>query len=470
MPVSVDRFRSVTRHLLAAVAVLALGLVSGCGGESSDKAGGKGGDVRVLRLANANAEPGELAAYAEEVERVSDGRLKIEFLNDYRRSAEDAEPGILDDVRAGKVDLAWVGARAFAAEGVDAFDPLIAPFQVTDYETEQQVLADPAAREMLDAVDEAGVQGVALLPGPLRWLGMREPWSGPDDLAGKRISAPAGIGSRAIAALGAKPVVGGADSGHGGLDGAEEHLPSLLGNFYAHEIPNVGSLPLWPRPLVVVASPKAWKELDERDRGFLTEAGTSAVLPMLNAIRAADKTSVPKLCRQGMRVNEPDARALRAAVEPVLDGVREDPRNAKALDAIERVRVEDPPPVPACDDDAVPETAAGLPPGRYEFVLTEADKRRREAGKTWKEALPERFAVEITPGHMLMHVTEHGGPTVLGLEADFSTFKDRIDIDGGAITGRWSVDDDGNLRFSDIEPSGEGDDFVFATKPWRRVR
>jgi hypothetical protein len=48
-----------TSLLLAAVVTLVL---AGCGGESADKTGGKGGDVRVLRLANANHEPDELAA------------------------------------------------------------------------------------------------------------------------------------------------------------------------------------------------------------------------------------------------------------------------------------------------------------------------------------------------------------------------------------------------------------------------
>lgn len=48
--------------------LLALGaLLAGCGESRSDKAGGKAGDVRVLRLANANEEPNELEVFAREV-------------------------------------------------------------------------------------------------------------------------------------------------------------------------------------------------------------------------------------------------------------------------------------------------------------------------------------------------------------------------------------------------------------------
>src|SRR5215204_105173 len=103
-------------------------LLAGCGGAGTDKAGGAAaGEVRVLRLANANGEPAELEPYARAVERASNGRLRIEFVNDWRKGEPNAEPGILDDVRAEKVDLAWVGARAFKAEGVSALDPLVAP-------------------------------------------------------------------------------------------------------------------------------------------------------------------------------------------------------------------------------------------------------------------------------------------------------------------------------------------------------
>ena len=135
------------RIVLAALSAGAL-LLAGCGGVDTDKAGGAAGrEVRVLRLANFNPAPGELEPFAREVERASHGRLRIEFVNDWRKGEPDAEPGVLDDVRAGKVDLAWVGARAFKAEGVRAFDPLVAPFAVTDYATEEKVLTSPIAAD-----------------------------------------------------------------------------------------------------------------------------------------------------------------------------------------------------------------------------------------------------------------------------------------------------------------------------------
>ena len=138
-------FSPVVLAVLVAVAALA----GACGHATSDKAGGATSrEVRVLRVANANPAPGELEPYARAVERASGGRLRIEFVNGWRQGEPDAEPGILDDVRARKVDLAWVGARAFSAEGVTAFDALIAPFVVSDYATEEAVLKSAIAGKM----------------------------------------------------------------------------------------------------------------------------------------------------------------------------------------------------------------------------------------------------------------------------------------------------------------------------------
>jgi len=443
-------------------------LLAGCGGQTVDKAGGKGGDVRILRLANANDEPGELAAYAREVKRLSGGRLRIEFANNWRRGPNDAEPGILDDIRAGKVDLAWVGARAFKAEGVKAFDALIAPFQVTDYDTEQRVLTDPIARNMLAAVDRIGVKGVALLPGPLRRLGMRKPWSGPHDLKDKRIGAPAGIGSAAIKALGAVPVVHGSGAKLTGLDGTEQHLPSFVGNRYMHEIPNVASQPLWPRPLVVIASPGAWKALAADDRKLLLKAGTTVLRPMLDDIRAADRAAVPKLCRAGARFFEADLPALRAAAAPVIDALRRDAASAPVLRAVERER-RDPAPI-ICPKPAQPAKArGGLPSGEYTWTLTLADGRTQPGGKTLMHELPDVFRAVVTPGRLVIYVSSKGKPEEIGFEEDYSVFKDRIII-GGNGSGRFKVDGKGNLHFSDIKSGDPSDEFVFETKPWKRVR
>jgi TRAP-type C4-dicarboxylate transport system substrate-binding protein len=464
-----------SRIVLAALLGAAL-LLAGCGGGETDKAGGAAGrEPRVLRLANFNPVPGELEPFAREVERASQGRLRIEFVNDWRKGEPDAEPGVLDDVRAGKVDLAWVGARAFKAEGVRALDPLVAPFEVMDYATEAKVLGSPIAGEMLDAVDKVGVRGVAILPGPLQRLGMREPWNNAADLDGKRIGAPAGIGGEAVKALGAHPVAVASGGELTGVDGsAQLHLTAYLANRYARTIPHVATDAFWPRPLVVIAGPQAWGRLSEADRHALVEAGRLAAGPVLDAVRDGERSAIPQLCRQGARFFQADVADLRRAVEPVYAAIRRDGTAARVLEAIEGMRspdAGDPIACPADDKTA----AAGLPTGSYTWTITRAEALRMPGIRKQPDFLAEMpavFRAVIKGGHIVIYVSSKGAEEEIGYEADISVFEDRVEFDDGtgadALTARWSVER-GDLRFSDV--SGDaGGQVVMETKPWRKVR
>ena len=166
--------------------------------------------------------------------------------------------------------------------------------------------------------DQAGVRGVAILPGPLQRLGMREPWNEVADLAGKRIGAPAGIGGEAVKAFGARPVAVGSGGDLSTVDGsAQLHLTAFLANRYARTIPYVATDALWPRPLVVIADPQVWARLSGADRGALVEAGRLASGPVLDSVRDSERSAIPQLCRQGARFFGADVADLRRAVEPV---------------------------------------------------------------------------------------------------------------------------------------------------------
>jgi hypothetical protein len=309
------------------------------------------------------------------------------------------------------------------------------------------------------------VQPVALLPGPLQRLAMRQPWKGPADLQGMRIGAPAGIGSDAIRAMGAVPVVRGASHRLTGLDGDTLQLPAFESNHYMYDIPYVGSQPLWPRPFVVIASPALWKTLDKRDREALVKAGTSAVQPVLAKVRAQDRDAVPALCRAGAHFQAADLPALSRAVAPVIDELRADPVTRPILAAIERLPKGSTAPL-VCPK-ATREAAGGIPPGEYRFTLTAADQRRRPAVTGGPSPMPRPYRAEFTPGHMVLWVTLPNGAEELVMDGDFSTYRDRADF--GDFTARWQLESDGSLRFSDVDPAGEDDDFILATKPWKRV-
>jgi TRAP-type C4-dicarboxylate transport system substrate-binding protein len=423
----------------------------------------------VLRLANANDQPYELEAFAREVRSVSNGRLRIEFVNNWRSSTRDAEPGILDDVRAGKVDLAWVGARAFRAAGVTAFDPLIAPFAVTDYEAERRVLTGPIGKRMLEGADGGGVRAIALLPGPLRLLAVDDAWSGAADLARKRINVSAGVGEATVRAFGAIPFVSGSDTRGDTFNATEDHLGSLLGNGYMRTMPHVAVEPLWPRPLVVIAGPQVWDELPAADRKALAEAGRRAVAPTLDDIRAVDKRAIPNLCEQGAQFFQADIADLRRAVAPVYAEIRRDAEDARNLSAIEQLR--GPAPAKIVCKTPARKVAGGPPPGEYRWTVTLADARKVPGGATSgiEKEVPDDFRAVIERGHMVLYVSARGAPEEAGFEGTYSVYKDRIALNNGDITARWRVVN-GDLVFSDVRGEGPADVVVFASHPWKRVR
>ena len=161
----------MTRVLLIAAvtaAVIVAAVVAG-GGGGGDRAGSaaKGGPV-VLRLANANGDSRELQPFVDAVARRSGGALRIEVHNTWRGGDAHAEAGLVDDVAAGHAELGWTGARAFHDLGVRDFDALVAPFLIDSYGLEEKVVRDPLAGRMLDGLDTLGVEGLGVLPGPMR--------------------------------------------------------------------------------------------------------------------------------------------------------------------------------------------------------------------------------------------------------------------------------------------------------------
>src|SRR5262245_57502757 len=110
------RIRRLGPIAAALTATLAVGA---CGGGSTQRAGGRPAEEpRTLTLANANGNIDELRLFVDQVAKVSGGRLRIVPADNWRKGETDYETGLINDVKAGKADLGWVGSRALASVGV----------------------------------------------------------------------------------------------------------------------------------------------------------------------------------------------------------------------------------------------------------------------------------------------------------------------------------------------------------------
>ena len=174
--------RGMRRACIAAVAALGL---AGCGGA--------GQHARVLHMASADPlgvehEPA-VAFFIDRVAQLSGGRLRIALDERWARGATAREAALLRDVAHGRADLGWAHASSFDRIGVDSFQALQAPLLIDRDSTQDAVIHSPLAAQMLAGTRGAGLQGLALLAGPLsRLVGVNRPLRDAGDLRGVLIA------------------------------------------------------------------------------------------------------------------------------------------------------------------------------------------------------------------------------------------------------------------------------------------
>jgi TRAP-type transport system periplasmic protein len=453
---------------------------SGCGGAGGDRAGGKGSTKAVtLTLANPLPSPDELRPFADEVERISHGTVKITLRNGWigwpwRRT----EAALIRDVAVGKSDLGWVGSRAFDDVGVKSFDPLHAPLVVESYDLEGALLDAGIADPMLEDVEPLGLVGLGVLPGPLRkLLGVSRPLTGVSDFAGVRVGLNRSqVGSETLRALGAVPVTlaGGGHLG-GQVDALEQQVASIDANTYDDAAKYLtANVNLWPRWVVVFVNAKAFDRLDDSQRDALREAIETATPIMLAAAEASQEASTAALCARGLKLavaSAPDLAQLRSAVAPVVARLARDPATADALEQIERLRASEATPPDSnapCPAASTPKQSAVLD-GTYVHTTTAADARRARipVGDPIYKDLPMHYRLVLKQGVFKVYDTNRHGERDVHA-GTYTLYRDRIlFVDPpDRLPFAWSVDGK-TLRFDD---EGKGGYFGAQwTPPWRKV-
>ena len=263
---------------------MTLTIVLGACGGSAEKAGGnEESEPVVLTFASNNGGlPSQIGVYLDLVERRSGGTLRLDYVGDWRQGEPDQEVGLIEDVQAGKVDMAWVGARAFDAVEITSFQALVAPFLVDSYELQDQVFAAGIPARMLEGLDALDLTGIGVFPGPLRQMAGRDhPFTDPDDFEGAVVGTSGGdLAERTLRALGATPQMVPAATSLDGLDGLDYHLAAIYGNRYYEAATHVtANLNLWPRPLVIFIDSDRFAELTDEQREILRSAAEAAIAP-----------------------------------------------------------------------------------------------------------------------------------------------------------------------------------------------
>jgi TRAP-type C4-dicarboxylate transport system substrate-binding protein len=473
------------------VLVSALAFAAGCGSQS-DKAGGrKDQKPVVLTMANGNGDPRELEPFARAVDRLSNGALRLDIKNDWRGGSTTNETGAIGDVRAGKVDLAWAGSRAFHGVGVNSLDPLHAPLLVNSYPLERKVLESDLVPTMLAGLKPLGVVGLGILPGPLRHpLGVAR-LVRPEDYEGKTLAiARSKVAEQTLAALGAKAHEIPAQGQITSFDGVEQQVASIAGNGYDNSAKYLTSnVDLWPRPLVLFMNKKAYSGLTKQQRAALDNASKAALATTLSNQMQDEKEAMATLCRRGLvavKASPEDVTALQAAVQPVLDRLGADARVKSSIARIQSMQTDaptDPAPAAGCAGGTTKPAAAAKPTaidGVWEFNSTRAEAAKHtpaedlvsenyghykfrfdrgslyytqaaEGAKRWTKA-----TYTVKDHVVTFTVTAYGGEAPNGA----------AEKTGEVFAFHWSKFKD-QLQLSQVK--GQISPENFTSKPWRRV-
>jgi TRAP-type C4-dicarboxylate transport system substrate-binding protein len=457
--------------MVRAISTLAaLSILLGCGG-AEKVSGVRAERITTLTLANPNEGPGDLQPFVDEVRALSDGRVRIRVLSDWREGEPGFESGLIDDVRSGRAQLGWVGTRAWSAQGAHSLDALAAPFAIDSYEAEAAALRAANDERLPAGLAAAGVEPVGVVPGPLRLLLARRPIQQASDLEGLTIGvAASAIGERALRSAGALPVPLARGGSMSALDAVEARLGDLVSYTGRARYLSVDA-PLWPAPRVIFANRGTWDQLSEDERAVLRSAAERASGPMFRDIEADDRAAMTQLCNGGVRLVSLSPRAresLRRAVASEYEKLRRSADSRAGLEVVERASVRGETLPQATCAAASPSNERALT-GTFEWTLRRGEPEAEIVGIGAAPSL--RFRLELRTGRAVQTAVFPDGHSEPGFDERYEVYRDRITFGGDhgpPDTARWRLDGDKLTfsEFSDDDPVGR---VIWESHTWIRV-
>ena len=413
---------TLTHRVIGLVAITAVATsLAACGAQQADKSGAKVKPAMTLTLAMPDHGDKLGAEFAKAVARRSHGSVRVQIDRDgYSNVVPANELRVARALQAGKVDVAYLPARAWSAAGIGEFKALLAPFAVTTDAATQTLASSPVARDVLAALPDS-VVGVALVPAESRRvLAVRPPLS-PAAFDGLRVRVVDDPQSAAaIESLGAHAVqglrsdeVGRAMRLHR-LDGAETAPTHVLTNGYWNSAHHLSGYGVFPKLESIVLARRTWQRLSGAQRAAVRAAAADTVRSARTAVPEQEQSDLRQLCAAGVRIAVPTAAelgALATAAQPAVASLAEDRAAARILAAIRALPGSGPQPL-----------ASPLP-----AACTRSDRDSRSASRGTRATIPPGiYVVKVAPAQF--HAQGATGPEYDKTQTFTTRFRN----------GRWS--------------------------------
>jgi TRAP-type C4-dicarboxylate transport system substrate-binding protein len=470
----------------ALVVLLSVLLLAACTPTVVDKSGGSG-PVTTLTLATSDEPGGPQASALEHFARVVANqsadqlRVRTTYAAAGNRHAK-LDLTVARRTQDGTSDLGIVPARSWDDLGVNGLQALQTPFLLDRDDLVDRVVDGAVARPLLDALNGAGVRGLALWPETLRHpVGLGTPLLTLADLRGARIQAPYSRDVYAILrALDSNPVdldAKGVNAGYaqGSLAGAEAGADRAFGP----PATVTADVTLYAKIDTVVVNNHTWERLPDDARAALTHAA-SRTRDWLVRRRPREDKLLNTACSEGVGValaGPAVVAQMKRATAPLRARLLSDPHVGSTIRRIEAVKADlplDPVTSPECRSRG-PAAAIGTPidPGvldgtyRTTFTLQELlDAGTDEQSAHSIAAAP--WTIKLDRGHY--SALEDDCTATYRVSRTMISF--RWDP-GVRCSGDWSAHwtlDQGGLRFVRVQSTYAGDRAVWGLHNWVRLR
>ncbi|EPC9412642.1 TRAP transporter substrate-binding protein [Klebsiella variicola] len=270
---------------------------------------------------------------AKEVNQLSDGNMKIRI---YPSSQMGSARETMELLQNGALDL-----TKGSASDLESFDNIYAiynlPFLFNDQNHFNKVVFGEVGKEIMDSTKEKGFFALSAYVAGTRSFYAKKPITKPEDLKGLKIRVQASPTTlKMIELMGGSPTPISFGEVYtamqqGVVDGAENNVPSWVQTRHI-EIAKVFSEDEHASiPDFLVISSKTWDELTPGQQQILVKAAKASEVYQQQLWQKIDADTRAQAKALGGEIIKVDKAPFRAAVQPLFDDFKKDPKQAALL-------------------------------------------------------------------------------------------------------------------------------------------